>query len=349
MAIANHYSKRLARLQNRLGLKFEVSTNSGQLTINGIPFSEVTHSGLYSSDNADRGILIKNLSPEERRYCENSRISFYDLNDNLQIFGADYSIRIQPNKKTSSRRAPKTLQLAGGMPEAALFVSPNGLKILDALFKLSNEELEQFKSALSFSNRYGVNQPKLSKILRTFNVRDLLSLKKGIQKLPDKWWIAAFASNINRKGMSPFFSNSKPHYSLLSLNSNQLKTQLIEWEKSNATLVTGPLAIGESLGFLRDDDISYWGTKESLHQLKTKFKLIPGVNKEKPVLHLATPRFGFSEEAILSQIPAVDKYHRSQHTITKINSFRAAWDLGFGTERLKELQILILRKIMNEL
>lgn len=116
------------------------------------------------------------------------------------------------------------------------------------------------------------------------------------------------------------------------------------FKRQTLDIVEGPTEVAKKTGFLRDEDLSFWGTEDSFHKLKTKFKLIPGIDKERPIWQLAVPRYGLSEEAIMACKPVTDV---ETSWLIRANVFRTIWDLGFGTERLKELQIPILRSVID--
>jgi hypothetical protein len=95
-----------------------------------------------------------------------------------------------------------------------LLISPMGLKILDVLFRHTEEELGQFSSALQFVQTYGLRQSKLSTLMTTLKARNLKDLRHRIQTLPQAWWKNALHYPPTRKRLTPFFQVCERYQSL---------------------------------------------------------------------------------------------------------------------------------------
>jgi hypothetical protein len=341
------YVRRLNKLQKLTLLNFEVNRSHDELLISGVPFVSIQKAALYKTALNGKGIIVHSLAPEEIKYCEANRISYFTSKGSLKLFKEDFDVTIEPQKKAKPINRAVYIAESKQPPSTAL-ISPNGFKILDVLFRLPAGDLRHYKSGLGFANRFSLNQPKLSIMMRALKATSIYDLRKTISELPDEWWKKALADKNTQKGLTPFFIAARPHYSLLKITAREISEELKRWEELNINLIPGPLEVAKGFGFLRDEDISLWGTEEVFHRLKTKFKLIPGVDKERPIWQLAIPKHGESSEALSTYLhfsPYSSEMKMSR--FSKANSFRALWDLGFGTERLKELQISVLRGVVN--
>jgi|GEM_PF-6486457 len=345
MTAVTLYIKRLNKLQQQTPIKLELFNSNGNLILNGIAFKAIPRAHMLVQDVKVKGILIKELSKEELRYCLENKISYFTLKNQLGLFTDNYIVTIEPHGKGAKIKRKLVSNSQSALATPTLLISPNGFKILDILFRISPEELVKYRSALAFANYHHVNQPRLSKIMRTLKVHSLQELQHAIKQLPENWWRMSLTDKSTHKRLTKFFQISRPHYSLLDLQFKHVQEELRRASALGEGLAQGPLEVAKDFGFLRDEDLSLWGTKEAFYELKKKFKLIPGVEKEKPVWHLATPKYGLDAEAILTS-RSVMKWKDSHFGNT--NVFRAIWDLGFGTERLKELQIAMIKRAMNE-
>jgi hypothetical protein len=341
------YLKRLKRLQTLASLTLEVNRADDNLVINSVPFTPIQKSSLQKAELNGKGIMVSSLTADEAKYCELNRISYFTSTGKLRLFKEAYDVTIEPHKKIKLKKHPLLFE-ANHQLSSTTLISPNGFKILDVLFRLPPGDLRHYTSALSFAKQFSLNQPKLSILMRALKVTSIYDFRKAIAALPDDWWKIALADKNTQKGLTPFFMAAKPHYSLLKLTTREISAELKAWEDSNPQVIPGPLEVAKGFGFLRDEDISLWGTEEALHKLKTKFKLIPGVDKEKPIWQLAVPKYGETPEALSTYLnfsPFSSEIKMPR--FSKTNIFRALWDLGFGTERLKELQLSALRGVVN--
>lgn len=346
MATIDFFVKRLEKLQDLLAMKLDIVRRNGELAICGVQFAPIQKLNFYADELAEKGILVRHLSEEEARYCEANRISYFNGKDKLKVFKDAAVINIEPSRKLGFKKRHSSWDL-GYLPSPTLIVSPNGFKILDALFAQPSDRLKDFRSGLAFAKQFQINQPKLSKIMRTLKVPTVFDLRKTIAALPAEWWRMALSDKSTFKRLTKFFQAATPHYSLLNLTPREISEHIFDGAIFD-TIAPGPLDVARGYGYLRDEDISVWGTKEALHKLKAKYKLIPGVEKEKPVWHLATPKYGLQAEAIMSNM-IINPNDSKPIFARKINVFRSIWDLGFGTERLREVQISILKEVMSEI
>ena len=152
---------------------------------------------------------------------------------------------------------------------------------------------------------------------------------------------------MTRKGLSPFFECAKTYHSLRSdLPLSRINESLRKREKSSVILAPGPVEVMREMGLIRDPDVYLWGTEATFHELKKEFRLIPGDDPERIIWNLATPVADLDRESILSARQAGTTYFKFPSL--QSNLFRAIWDLSFGGERLKEVQLPALRRILDE-
>lgn len=339
----NFYLNRLKKLQDLTAVSFGLRRETVELFVAEIPFSTVRKKDSLDKIATNRGILSRNLSPEQVRFCEVNQISYYCPQIGLKIFKDSYSVFFEIQKKLRQPKK-KTAAIASQELRPSMLISPNAFKIMDVLFRLPEDNLINYRSGLALAKEFSLNQPRISEMMRAFNVRSTLDLKLAIAKVPNNWWRMALSHKGSSKRLSRFFEIEKPHYSLMKNGHENLFEELERLRKSNMMAALGPLEVPKQFGYLRDSDVSVWGSPEAIRLIKTKFKLIPGIEKERPIWHLATPLYSFEEESILSN----DVFTKgNKNRWPRENIFRSIWDLGFGTERLKEIQINLLEKIFS--
>ena len=350
MSALSPYKKAIQRAESQAGVQFGLRQEGGHLWIGGIEFAPTSKTELFRNKKSENGILIQDLSTEERTYCQTHEISYLTVRGELFLIRKGYRIVLEPSQKAPrlnrSGKPRVATNLTATLSPTAL-VSPNGLAILDTLFRIGADSVQSYKSALSFAREFDLVQPKLSQMMTKLRAKTLADLKLAIKALPDDWWSVALHYPMTRKGFTPFFENAKSYHSLLpSSGLLKLNQSLHEWQKSHSSIVSGPVEVMRELGLIRDPDIYLWGTESAFHELKKEFRLIPGIDSEKITWNLATPFAGFDRESILSaiQTAVVDFKFPSLQP----NLFRAIWDLSFGDERLKEVQLPALRRILNE-
>ncbi len=337
------YHNRLKKLQDLASVSVGLHREAMQLVIAEIPFVIIRKTDSLDKIANNRGILSRNLSPEQIRFCEVNQISYYCPQVGLKIFKDNYSVFFEIQKKLIQPKK-KAVSVASQEIRSSMLISPNAFKIMDVLFRLPEKSLIDYRSGLALAKQFSLNQPRISEMMRAFNVRSTLDLKLAISKVPNNWWRMALSDKGSSKRLSRFFEIEKPHYSLIKNGHENLSEELERLRKSKMVAALGPLELPKQFGYLRDSDMSVWGSPEAIRYIKAKFKLIPGIEKEQPIWHLATPRHSFEDESILSN-DALDEGNENRWP--RENMFRSIWDLGFGTERLREVQINLLEKIFN--
>jgi hypothetical protein len=177
--------------------------------------------------------------------------------------------------------------------------------------------------------------------MTALKAKSVVDLKKRLLDLPLDWWTNALRSPMTRKRMTPFFEVAEAHYSnstdeLFDLSSNTFEPD---------GLIAGPINTARGLGFLRSSDSSYWTTEETIRKLKKKYKLIPGTRPHRPTYYFASPTRSLADEAITSRLlngNAIDVISPN------CNLLRSVWDMGFGDERIQEIQVDCMSKLLEK-
>ena len=338
----------LKKLQKQCSAALDTSRLEDSILINEIKFRRLSRLGLVKTDfPLGEGIMLKKISPDEEKYCRSNGISFLTTEGKLSLIGKDYKLNLELMPRRKSALTSKKLDARkDGIPSPTALISPNGLEILDVLFRLPPEDLSEFKSALRFAHEFHLSQPKLSLMMKKLNVKSLGDLREKIKSLPNSWWEGALRYSLTKKGLFPFFEGEKIVRSLrIELSRNQIWEMINVWLGSRSDLLPGPVEIVKKIGLIRDDDIYLWGTPSAIQEVKTAFKLIPDRSVQETNWHVAISPVALEKGAILS--PLANSRRVFFLPEVKANLFRSVWDLGFGGERLQEIQLTALRKILD--
>lgn len=347
MATLDQFQKVLNRVQTKTSISLPTTHGKDALTIHGIVFKKFNRLGLLKADlQPYSGILVADLTPEEEKLCKERDVSYLTATGRFYLADKSFTIAVELNRKKSTLQPKRSPLQRLSDPSPTTIISPNGLDILDVLFRLPLETLAQFQSALSFTQEFHLSQPKISIMMTEMNASDLTSLKENIRSLPDSWWETALRYPMTKKGMPPFFENEKLYRSLIPRKDadSALKERLTS---KIDFLLPGPLEVTKRFGLIRDDDIYLWATASGTEDLKKCFKLIPDRKDHETMWHVATLPKDFGEWAIISPL-AFKKNIDPLLSKIKTNLFRCIWDLGFGDERLREIQVQALRRILDE-
>ena len=340
MKQAARYFKVLNQLIRQLGLQIEVRLSGDTLIVNGIMFVSAGHKELSSEPDANKGFLLPSLTEDEKQFCQDHRINYLTLDGQFQLNRGGVILFIAHDKKTRSKVKQLKSNVRNWVSPTLLF-SPYALSILDVLFRVSEKELTQASSVLAFSKVYGLYQPKLSKMMREFGAKDLVVLKSKISDLPEEWWLLAFQYPATKKRLTSFFEVAKAFHSL-EVNpalEEDLNSVIV---KAQGKLIPGPIEMPKKLGLIYDRDHYLWGTQAALQDLKRQYKLVPGKAIHASTWYLAVPARELHQESIASRIR-----HENFNATDLANPFRAVWDLSFGSERLKEVRVSLLRSLLK--
>jgi hypothetical protein len=287
----------------------------------------------------NQGLILPHTSREQRKALQTKNISYLDLSGNL--YYKTELIKILLEESSKARRSKKIKPSGTNLIRPTLLVSPNGLAFVEALFRVPENSLSL--PALQFCKRHDLFQPKVSKIMTSFAVKTLLELKRKISTLPTDWWLYAFDSHITKRKMTAFFDVTQNYYSLLSETDKLAEEKILEKISTQYKddVSPGPTMVAKSFGDIIDNNISLWVSPAAISQLKKEYKLVAGIKEGKRNWQIAVPPFDLVKEGLISH--AKDEVRID----VKTNVLRAAWDLSYSEERLREIRSNILRKFLK--
>ncbi len=343
------YLRILKKLEAQTQIHLQGKHMEDRISISGVTFSFHANSpGEFPQGGTSQGILVKTLDPEMEKYYRDQAISFLTSTGKLHLIGRRFilDLKLLPRQRTKLSVPKENRPQLREQPRPTTLISPNGLAILDALFRLPPHSLDEFKSALSFVHKFRLNQSKLSLMMKELHAKTLPELRNQISELPDLWWHAALRYSLTRKRLQPFFEVEKSYRSLShELPSKQTHSILKEWLEKRMDLLPGPIEVAKAMSLMRDTDTYLWGTPAALQDFKAAFRLIPDSNTGENSWHLATIVSGFEKGAVLSPLAHYPREFLFREI--KSNLFRAVWDLQFGGNRAQEIQTQALRRIIN--
>lgn len=347
-----NYINLLKQFNKNDSIRLVYRTEEETLWLENVPFISAHASDIFQKDFSEKGVLTYTLTQLEKDYCKKHNISYLTQDGCLLLIRKKNQLTIEPRKPTQRKKRNRR-ELTHLIKTPTHLISPNVFTILDVLFRLTESQIKNFRSGLHFSKHFELYQPKLSTLMLSVGARNLLELRKIISQVPLEWWISALQYPATRRVFTPFLKNSKPYHSVAleitqksTLEYNHLINTLIK-SIGHHQLAPGPTEVPKGLGLLRDTDFSIWGTEKGLFELKKKFRLVPGIEKNFPTWHLATPTFGIERESIFSHFPMTQKTELPHSIHESSNFFRAIWDLSFGDARLLEVQTEILKRILK--
>ena len=291
--------------------------------------------------NRDEGIILTKSSQSLRENLRRRGVSYFDESGNL-FLNSDIKVQIETVIKTAVNKSIREIRSISFSPTN--LISPNGLAIIDTLFRLDDNELKSFPSALSFCKRFDLYQPKISLIMSKAGAHDLIELKRRIKEMPFDWWLYAMESPATKRKMSNFFDLAQPHYSLTPERSFIKNVRIFEIMNIDfpEDTIPGPTEVLKNHGELIDNDLTVWVSEAMTTKFKSTYKLIPGRKEGYTTWLLASPPLGLSREELLTHdLKTQEKW--------KSNIMRAIWDLGFGDSRMREARENLLRRFLNGL
>lgn len=320
----------------QLGLIVTVNHTAGELRIGNVLFQSKAHPQYFDSLSPNAGIILRDSTQELRRYLEARQINYIDRYGNLSIITNELNLKIQKIKQ--KRKKESNLQLA--LPPT-LLVSPNGLSIVDTLFRLNEVELKKFQSGLQFCKSFLLNQPKLSKIMTTLKANNLIELKKKIQKIPIEWWMYSFDNPIIKRKMISFFDIAQDYYShdpkVELLTKEEILKEIHQNYKNQAC--EGPTVVASALSELVDDEISLWISPIEQTKFKKEFKLIPGRKESSRTWKIAVTPINIAKMGL--------RTHVQNEKLPSANLIRAIWDLSYSDSRSREVRVNLLRNFLK--
>lgn len=213
-------------------------------------------------------------------------------------------------------------------------ISPHGLSIIDSLFRLPDQELEEFANAFQYCKEFSLNQPRLSQLMHPLNTKSLLFLKNHLKRKNVSWWKKAFIEPQNRRYLPLFVEHMKAYHSKADKPPKAMKVR--------DRIYPGPVELAKRSHLLRDENHYYWGEKPALNQLKKEYRLIPGEGGRDPTWYLAE----IKSDANKISVAGKGSFHKIDFPS---NRFRAIYDLlYFDESRINEIIPELIRKILNE-
>lgn len=319
------YFEVLNQIETQTGAPLSKRQTKTGLIINGQRF---VARQTQEASNPEYGIIARTIGAKTANQLIEAEQSFLTLDGDLYLAKTDSRLQINLKRLNQAISKPKKFRHS---ISPTLIVSPNGLSIADVIFKTNSSNLQSFRSGLSFTKQYGLVQAKLSQMMTSLKAQSVVDLKKRLLDLPLDWWENALRNPMTRKRMTPFFAVAQAHYS---------HSIALEFEG----LIAGPLNAARDLGFLRSKDSSYWAPEETIRKIKKKYQLIPGTRPDMPIFYLASPKRTLVDEAITSRLTVSNEIDAIS---PNYNSLRAVWDMGFGDERVQEIQIDCMSKLIE--
>ncbi|MFZ4404412.1 MAG: hypothetical protein ACOYOK_09955 [Pseudobdellovibrionaceae bacterium] len=287
----------------------------------------------------NEGLLLSKSSKELRQTLRKKGISYFDFEGNIFLNSEGHQILIEKSKNKISHKQKK--QISQLTPTN--FISPNGLALIDTIFRIDDLDLNKFVSTLQFCKKFDLHQPKVSQLMTKVGAKNLLDFKKKVRAIPIEWWIFALEFRAAKRKMSHFFGASQNYYSLDTsfdkISSSELMSRLPSKFKNE--VIAGPIEVAKAMGEIIDDNFSLWVSPSVLTEFKKEFKLIAGTNENRRKWLIAAPPFSLDKEELLSHIS-------KPRFKFQTNLMRAIWDLGFGEARLQEARLNMLRRFLNE-
>ena len=197
-----------------------------------------------------------------------------------------------------------------------------------------------------------MRKPKISSIMKALKSENFKQLKERIANLPLEWWQQALNYPRTRKRVTPFLERNYPYVmrnSNLSISdAGKIVSMITEKYKNKA--LPGPIELLKTSGNLIDHNIYLWvEDQETFKKIRREYDLIPSPEKGKNILfYFKVPNYRFEDESIISREPELG-YPWLEWSVSKLNYFRAIWDLSFGDSRIKQAQVELLRRILNEI
>jgi hypothetical protein len=283
-----------------------------------------------------QGLLLGVTTKEFRKSLQSKNINYVDTKGNVFLTLENTNLTIEERIKV-----PKKSKIAKMTPlRPTLIVSPNGLALVELLFRLNPEVIEQYPKVFQFCRDFDLYQPKVSKIMTALNVRNLLHLKKRLAELPIDWWLYAFDNPLTKRKMTSFFEHSSSYYSLdLDLRNISVHDILSRLrEEYGSKISEGPTMVATQMGELIDKNLSIWISPESAAKVKRDLKLIAGKKEGEREWTIASPPYGLRKAEILTHA------HNEKN---QTNIIRAIWDLSFSEARLREIRENLLRRFLQ--
>jgi hypothetical protein len=341
MKLSKNQITKLQSILEKSGFHLDWNITDNMISVGKIVFHAVKSPDDFSNLSDNNGVIIDNISRELRSSLQAKNISYIDPSGYLFISNNLCRIIVDQRTKLQHKKEKKLASTSSINP--TLLISPNGLAIIEAIFKTTDENLKKYPSTLQFCKTYELFQPKVSKIMTTLGVKNLIDLKKCLKKFSVDWWIFALESSLTKRKMTPFFEISQSYYSMepkiQSLSNEQILTQLSSKYKNKVS--DGPTQVAVQSGDLIDSDLTLWVDQSIGVQIKRDYKLVAGTKEGFKRWILAFP------PQVLEKSDIISHFKQPKDNPYKTNVFRSIWDLGFSEARLKEIRNSLLRSFLK--
>lgn len=297
-------------------------------------FIENTSSGFQ-----DRGFNRETHTPRAP-IARTKKISYITLEGKVFIALKTGILRLE----TLSLKKPKTItaRAADGRISPTLIVSPYAFQILDVLFRLSDKELIEFRSASAFCNKYHLVQSRISRMMTALKAKTVGELKERVRRIELSWWNEAFTYPPAKRHLTPFTISSLTYKALNQPDYTILTEGVLRARR-------GPTDPAKIAGFLKDQVRTLWCEEKQLPALKRLIRAIPSESSELgSLVQIAVPKNGYKKEALVTVLEENSFSPWINKVFGPLNIFHVLFDLSYFDERTLEARNELLKKVMSE-
>lgn len=308
--------------------------------------SKVIEDLTRSNGNENFGVIIDSLSSNAKRKLEASKISYITQDGEVCFYLDQRMIRVSKLKLVKSKKTTLESNAALNLPAPTDFISPYGLEILDAIFRLPNNKISD-TTPYAFCKQYNLNHARLFKMLTSIGEKNMVSFKFAARKLPSEWWKAAFTYPRTNQKLLSFRKRSESYLSPVNDDIVGIYQAVEEARNKHGerSIIMGPNETLKSLGYITSDEIQLWVvTDDALKTIKRALKLtpaMPGVKGMNIVISKIRDEDELKRQSILSH---VSEYGELNSETRDINYFRSIWDSCNADSRLQSAAIELLKE-----
>ncbi|HET9239573.1 MAG TPA: hypothetical protein VFO10_20100 [Oligoflexus sp.] len=308
--------------------------------------SEVIEGVIRSNRNENFGVIVDSLSSNAKRKLEAENISYITQDGEICLYLEQKVIRVSNLKPAKSKKALFKSDTVSMLPAPTDFISPYGLEILDAIFRLPNNKISD-TTPYAFCRKFNLNHARLFKMLTSIGEKDIIGFKSAVRKLPSEWWKDAFTYPRTNQRLLSFRKRAESYVSPLNADFGGTYQAVDEVRNKHgeSAIIMGPNETLKSLGYITSDDLHFWVvTDDALKTIKRALKLTPAISGVKGV-NVAIAKIRDEDElkrqSILSHVP---DYGELNSETREINYFRAIWDSCNADSRLQSAAIDMLNE-----
>lgn len=324
----------------------------GDLTFNLIDETTLDQRLRAGSINpAHNGVLCAYLRADIRRALERRHISYVTGDGMAVLFLAQGTVKVRPRSAVPPGRVqipevPHYSSIAVATNPTTI-VSPAGLAILDAVFRMDRAELEG-TSGLSFAKKYGLWQSRISRMSTALAAKDLWDLRRKAANLGVSWWTEALSYKRTTQRMTPFSRRVK-YYKFI--DRELTRKEASTWRDTvlarySGAVYPGPTEAAKLAGLMSGSIIELWCMPEAARSIKKEHRLVPSELLDGPAVGLASLSDSFEVNSILSKVRDRGDFGLPE-SVLPLNQFRIVWDLGFGDQRARTVQAEYLERLFD--